>query len=211
LIQGFTISTVGDLTAITYNGVDITAFGATNAGTGHVPANMVRFVVFQLGANAGNHTFNIQWSTSHFFFFQAIAGNGDIDAAVLDAAVTDGPETNSISNPFTPSPYTPVTDKALPLFLPIPSNFNVGGGSFTAQANCTLITNTPVGTGVFYGPLSTPAGTATSATMNDGAVEFQETLTFALRPTASANTDTTWMVRQQRPMANFFPTIVKVP
>jgi hypothetical protein len=28
---------------------------------------------------------------------------------------------------------------------------------------------------------------------------------------AGANTDTTWMGRPQRPMANFFPTIVKVP
>jgi hypothetical protein len=181
------------ITSVTYNGASLAGHAYKSAGTTHVAADSVALYAFATGANAGNHTFNIQWSSGGYIIAGVIAGSGPIDAAVWDGTPAESAETVVVTPPqtFTPDPYTPTTDKALPIFTVIGSLAGSQPLTISASSGATF-RFTPsafsMDWGVFTGPLSTPAGTPTAAVFSDTVIEFQETITFALKPMAASAT-----------------------
>jgi hypothetical protein len=94
-------------------------------------------------------------------------------------------------------------------------NFATAGDSTTAGTGSTFrVDDANFHTWSIYdsGGAITPAGSY-SMTVNvvGGTIGIAWILVSLPPAGGGGNTDTTWMVRQQRPMANFFPTIVKVP
>jgi hypothetical protein len=174
---------IANLTTATYNGVSFLGTGHSNGTTTHFAAAQIATYYMALGANAGNNAFNIAWTGGGELSVVAVSGNGDIDAAVIDATGFVDVEVVSGAGLVTPTPYTPTANKALPIF----NAASQSQTTFTANANCTFdIKNTRVTSQLFHGPLSTPAGTPTSAVMNDAATEFVLFTSLALKPQAAA-------------------------
>jgi hypothetical protein len=90
----------------------------------------------------------------------------------------------------TPPPYTPTTNKALPI---IAVYANSQGGTTSANANCTVgqLQGGVPGLGLFYAPLSTPAGTPTSAVINTNLTDFWQFISFAIKPAGGSSAPTT--------------------
>jgi hypothetical protein len=182
-VSAFSGSTA-NVTAATYNGHSITGHRHDNAATAHNNAGQGGVYPFALGADAGSHTFNIQWTGGNFLDFIVVSGNGDLDSGVVDNGFADTDDVAS-AGVSTPTPFTPSSNNALPIIF-----YNVGGlvATISQGSNCTLDQKSSLDSGVaaFHCPLSTPAGTATSATINNTDTGFNLAITFALKPTASA-------------------------
>ena len=169
-------------TAVSFDGVSIIGSGYAAASTAHYAASLVRVYVMDATGHAGTHTFNFQWTGGFILEFVGLCGSGAIDAALYDGTPATTEEVGA-AGVVTPTAYTPATDKAFPVFVVVDNNASAG----TANANCTLAAKsaTTNNFGVYYGPLSTPAGTATSAAMNNGSGGYILAVSFALKPVAA--------------------------
>jgi hypothetical protein len=171
-------ATVAGITALTYNGVSFLANLTTTGVTGHNGTDNMGVAWMNLGANAGNHTFNIQWPGGGNLDFQVISGNGDLDAATLDVSPTVSSETAS-APAYTPAPITPGITNALPIIATWGN-----GPSISATSGCTRIIESALdpGAALFTCPLST-SGVPTAAVMDTGSPSFWLTISFSLKPT----------------------------
>jgi hypothetical protein len=166
-----------------YNGVDISALGHTSTATAHFSAGRVAYYPFAV-TSPGVHNFEIKWTGGGAFVVSAIAGSGTLDAAVIDATGWTQSEIVSGSGSMTPQVYTPTADKAFPIFGCYDGS---GADQITATSGCTKGVGNATGSmQLFYCPLSTPAGTATSAVCADPATEFVLVNFIALKPAGGA-------------------------
>lgn len=177
-------TTASEVTFLKYNSVSLLTTYHSNAATAHRALGVLGLGFMALGANAGSNSLEVRWSSSNFLDGQVIFGTGDIDSAVVDGSFQDSEETRSGSI-STPSPYTPTTNNALPIFGFATSGLN---NTISAATNCTKGQQSALDSGValFYTPLSTPAGTPTSATINNGNAGFNLTVACALKPSGGS-------------------------
>ena len=200
-VHDFTASgQCSNITAVTYNGVSITAKGHVNGAVTGIIAGRMAVYPFSLGANAGNHSFNIQWTGGQFLDFQAISGNGDldttniIDGTPVDSSVVSGTPT---AGKIIPTPYTTTTDKALPVFACMSDS---QGNTMGAGVNCTLAIKSALDGGVatYYAAIKTPAGATNEQFTYSHDTENCLTISFAFKPTGAAG-GTNWgpMLGQQ--------------
>ncbi len=182
------VGVVAQLTFAKYNGRDILPQLYSNPSTANRVAGVLGDIVVVLGADAGNNNLELKWSSSNFMDVQAVFYTGDIDSAGIDAAYVTSENVN-VSGTCTPTAFTPVSDKALPFFSFASQSMN---GTIVALANCTkdIGSGLDSGVGTFSCPLSTPAGTATSATLTQGGGNNGHNLVIsgALKPLAASST-----------------------
>jgi hypothetical protein len=182
LLEAFSAN-VANITAITYNGTDITPLKHANGATAHNSANRIVSVPFALGADAGNHTFNVVWTGGGFFVGVATSGTGAVHASVIDATSYVDSESDTTGGVGTLTPYTLSDSNSLPIF----ALWSPAAAALTANANCTKdVINTTGGQALFHGPIASP----TSAKVNDPSTEFLLATTFAIRPAAGGSVGT---------------------
>lgn len=177
-------NSVGTVTSVSYNGVAITSQKFVNTATAHIGANLRGVWWMSLGANAGSHTFNVQWTGGGFLDFQCVSGNGAIDTVnVIDG--TPAQDAEQVAGPtYTPTAYTVTTTGGLPIFVPMSAGTSAG---LTANANCTKIITSAldVSKTIFLGPIASP----TSAVMNvNPSTDFFSTISFAIKPSGGGGT-----------------------
>lgn len=177
-------ATLANITSILYNGVEHVSALRINATTAHFANNFHAVCAFALGADAGNHAFQITWTGGGLIDFQWAAGTGSLHASVYDGAATSTEDTAS-ANVSTPTPYTGTTAGALPFFLFDPS----ASGANSALANCTKIQASGlVSQMALYSCPTLSAGGSTSATLNNTGVGFNLTFAMALKPAGGGTT-----------------------